>query len=83
MWILLDNGVGNDANRRGTRKRDREPEPDAISPVRANATERLPSVALENHLNPSRRYADPRSEDNVGVGTAVVSVLETSDPPVL
>jgi len=40
---------------RGIRKSDNERDPREGSPVRASASETSLSVALENHLNPSRR----------------------------
>lgn len=85
MLLLVELGVGaeserNRGSRRGMRKRDRPREPDSGVPVRARATAISLSVALENHLKPSRAYWGPKWLLKP-VLEATVSVCETSDPP--
>lgn len=62
------------------RKSERPREPCSRVPVRAKATETSLSVALENHLKPSRVYLGPY-EVFSPVGVAFVSVKEISEPP--
>ena len=76
--LLTGDGADEDVSRsrgsrRGTKKREREREPWAGSPVRASATDTSESVALGDHLNPSSLCSGPKLSE-LPITVARVSV---------